>query len=325
MKLFWGIMAALVLATVVVFVVRGGGEEPAALLSDTDIGATQAMPTAAPLEFDSSSTPRLDTEPPEAIPVQDEPSVLDAKRTPVDVIGDVDRAISELTGIPLPAKASPDHFGETASATKPVSDSVDSASTTPEPSSNPDATVAASSAVKLETVEDGWTRVDDRFLIRGQGTAEDPYIIPWDLLISASESYRPRLGKKVLPERVTMLADKHVRITGFLLFPLFTSSATELLIMRNQWDGCCIGIPPTPYDAVEVKVVQAVERQHMFVQYATIEGIMKVEPYVNRDWLLGLYIIENAKVLQMSDEGVQKPTHSPGAHPGGGAMPAIDP
>ena len=28
----------------------------------------------------------------------------------------------------------------------------------------------------------------------------------------------------------------------------------EALVMLNQWDGCCIGVPPTPYDAVEVRL-----------------------------------------------------------------------
>jgi hypothetical protein len=172
--------------------------------------------------------------------------------------------------------------------------------------------------VKLEPQEDGWTRVDDRFMIRGAGTAEDPYVIPWDILVSASETYRPRLGRKVMPDRISMLNGKHVRVTGFVLFPMLTQETKELLLMRNQWDGCCIGVPPTPYDAVEVKLVETATRQDMFVQYATLEGVMKVDPYVNRDWLLGMYILENTKVLKLTDEGVNKPSHTPGQHPGGG-------
>ena len=34
-------------------------------------------------------------------------------------------------------------------------------------------------------------------------------------------------------------------------------SADASLMMLNQWDGCCIGVPPTPYDAIEVKLKEA--------------------------------------------------------------------
>lgn len=314
MKVFWGIVAALVVLTLMLVVGRGGGRTPAGALEEP---AGAASPMAAALQFDAPITPAPAPAPAPPPPVAEvfayevdsaiEPASTD-RRSSLDVLGDLDRAISEMTGSPIqPAPAVDAPPAVTTQASAP------SAAPAPAPATTPDGQPAP---VKLEPVEDGWTRVDDRFMIRGRGTAEDPYIIPWDILVSASESYRPRLGKRVLPERVTMLAGKHVRLTGFLLFPMFTTSADELLIMRNQWDGCCIGIPPTPYDAVEVKVTEAVERRDMFVQYATIEGVMKVEPYVNRDWLLGLYVIDNARVLKMSDEGVERPSHPPGGHPG---------
>jgi len=318
MKVFWGIVAALVVLTLVLMLGRGGGRPPAGAMSEPAAGVA---PMTAPLQFDAppvAAAPAVPetvqvpepSPPPDATEVSgSQPGASADRRSSLDVLGDLDRAISEMTGSPIqPA---------------PVVDPPATAVTRADPSAGARAPATPATTadgqpapVKLEAVEDGWTRVDDRFMIRGQGSAEDPYIIPWDILVSASETYRPRLGKRVLPERVTMLAGKHVRITGFLLFPMFTSSADELLIMRNQWDGCCIGIPPTPYDAVEVKVTQAVERRDMFVQYATVEGVLKVEPYVNRDWLLGLYVIENARVLKMSDEGVERPPHPPGGHPG---------
>ncbi len=324
MKVFWGIVAALVVLTLVLMVGRGGGGAPARVMDEPSV-ATAPMPAA--LEFDAPVAPPADPAPsmpaPELSSVAPEPVTPPAadRRSSLDVLGDLDRAISEMTGTPIQQAPVVDTPATSTTQGQPTI-AAGAPTVPPPPATTPD---GQPMPVKLEAVEDGWTRVDERFMIRGQGTAEDPYIIPWDILVSAAETYRPRLGKRVLPERVTMLAGKHVRITGFLLFPMFTTSADELLIMRNQWDGCCIGIPPTPYDAVEVKVVEAVERRDMFVQYATVEGVLKVEPYVNRDWLLGLYVIEKARVLKMTDEGVDRPTHQPGEHPGAAPEPIVEP
>ncbi len=27
--------------------------------------------------------------------------------------------------------------------------------------------------------------------------------------------------------------------------------AKELMVMLNKWDGCCVGLPPTPFDSIE--------------------------------------------------------------------------
>ena len=166
------------------------------------------------------------------------------------------------------------------------------------PANNGDASYTLGPPAEIADDKDGWKRVDGRFLLKGAGTEADPYTLPWDILVSASESYRPRLGKKELPQRVTMLKGKKVRMTGYVLFPLMTAQATELLLMRNQWDGCCIGVPPTPYDAIEVKLAQPADRKDMFVSFVSIEGTLDVDPYMNKDWLLGLYTMSGATLSQ---------------------------
>jgi hypothetical protein len=148
--------------------------------------------------------------------------------------------------------------------------------------------------VRIARLGDGSLVLDDRFVVKGSGTAVDPYRITWDLLISASETYMPRLGQLRLPQRVTMLHDKHVRLTGHIMLPMYADNPRELLVMLNQWDGCCIGVPPSPYDAVEVKLAAPLSmmRQHLS-PLATIEGRLQVDPYVMDTWLVGLYLLEN--------------------------------
>jgi hypothetical protein len=144
---------------------------------------------------------------------------------------------------------------------------------------------------------DGTVVLDDTFEIKGRGTSAEPYEITWDLLLSAAETYQPRLGMNKLPERIQMLDGKHIRISGHLLFPMVGVDAREVLVMLNMWDGCCLGTMPSPYDAIEVQLAQPVRANNRnFMNYGTIEGKLSVDPYLINDWLLGLYVLEEAKL-----------------------------
>lgn len=144
--------------------------------------------------------------------------------------------------------------------------------------------------------DDGSLLLDDRFTISGKGTVEEPFRISWDLLTSAQMLYNPRLGKRQLPERITMLNGKYVSITGYVCMPLAATHTDELLSMLNQWDGCCIGVPPTPYDAVEVKLSERLPMRMNVSAYGAVTGKFVVEPYLAENWLLGLYRMEGAKL-----------------------------
>ena len=158
--------------------------------------------------------------------------------------------------------------------------------------------------------DDGWLIFDDRFQLRGEGTAENPFELTWDYLVSASETFQPRMGKQRMPERIAMLDGRHVRITGYVAFPIMATAANEMLSMRNMWDGCCIGVPPTPYDAVEVRLADAATGKDRFTSFGTIEGKLSVDPYIKGNWLLGLYIMDGAKLSKIKEGG------DPGKHGG---------
>jgi len=147
----------------------------------------------------------------------------------------------------------------------------------------------------IVTQQDGSILIDDQYVVRGAGTEEDPYRISWDLLVSASRVYRPRDGKNELPQRVTFLDGKWITITGYVAFPLMVTEADEVLMMLNQWDGCCIGVPPTPYDALEVFLTRPLEAESgiNIFNYGTVKGKLKVDPYVVNNWLVGLYVLES--------------------------------
>jgi hypothetical protein len=150
---------------------------------------------------------------------------------------------------------------------------------------------------KFVRLADGSISIDDAWIITGEGSKETPYEITWEFLSSAQETYMPRLAEKKLPARIAFLSGKHVRISGYLAFPLIAPTASECLVMLNQWDGCCIGVPPTPYDAVEVKLGISMKgwKKHT-LNFGAVSGVFRVEPYLVENWLVGLYMLEGATV-----------------------------
>lgn len=148
---------------------------------------------------------------------------------------------------------------------------------------------------RIERRADGALIADGRWTIRGAGTDVDPYLLSWDLLTSAMDTFQPRQTLDRIPQRIALLDGTRVRIEGYVAFPLIAKESAELLAMQNQWDGCCIGMPPTAYDAIEVRLAAPVPvgRRHVAL-FGTLEGIFRVEPYVIDGWLVGLYLLDDA-------------------------------
>ncbi len=139
------------------------------------------------------------------------------------------------------------------------------------------------------------------YQVTGSGTDADPFVMPWGLLVSAKRVYKPRVGMTDLPEWAELVSNKHVRVTGYLLFPLWGDDADEVMVMKNQWDGCCIGVPPTPYDAIEVRLGEHIDKNKRWqLSHGTLAGKLLVDPYLVDGWLVGLYLMEDA-VLEAGD------------------------
>lgn len=177
---------------------------------------------------------------------------------------------------------------------------IEEASTDSSKAATPTTTVVSDvpEGVTIKKQDDGTVLVDDKFTLRGEGTEDHPYEITWDYLTSAEETYQPRLGKKTVPARLTMLNGKYIKISGYVAFPIMATEATEMLSMLNQWDGCCIGVPPTPYDAIEVKLKHAAEGEDRLASYGAVKGKFRVDPYLVKDWLVSLYMMDDGEVTR---------------------------
>lgn len=152
----------------------------------------------------------------------------------------------------------------------------------------------------VEERDDGSLLVGGRWVVTGSGSAEDPYVMDWRVLQSAGRIYKPRLGRDKLPEWAERFDGKRVKLTGYAMLPIGQGAAKDILVMLNQWDGCCIGVPPTPYDAAEVMLDKpltptAAAFGHQGANaYGDVEGTLKIDPYIVNSLLLGLYVIEDA-------------------------------
>lgn len=278
MKLFWGTFLLLLLACTVWLVVDRPQATPDAGLSESSESISpptdQPPPSAqgadsAPSQPSAATTQSESASATPAQPPLPEPSTTTPSQTPADPPPTLD--LPSLTGdAPALAPANP----------APV---------------DTDEVVAILPSTIVE-LPDGTLMVDGKYTIRGHGTIDDPYRVSWELLASAQQLYNPRLGKRQLPQRVTMLNGKYISMTGYICMPVASPSTDELLVMLNQWDGCCIGVPPTPYDAVDVKLAERMNVRMNVAAYGSVTGRFVVEPYLAENWLLGLYRLENAKL-----------------------------
>jgi len=142
-------------------------------------------------------------------------------------------------------------------------------------------------------------------IVMGTGTEVDPFMLEWKTLRAIEQDYNPKQGKDHLPDWLDLLNERQVRIVGNTLVPVIATTTRELLVMQNPWDGCCIGIPPSPYDAIEVTLDHDVDFGNSAVGYGTVEGVFILDPYVVDGWVLGIYIIEHASYR--SGDGVPFP------------------
>jgi hypothetical protein len=312
MKVFWIILGVLMLAGVAYLVV-GKDNAPAGT------PRTDASPAPVRQYGERPSTePRKDNDEsaffPDA-PKGVEPAPIAApapapvaetpKQTPVVATPAAQAPVEAPASEPAPLKKPATEAPAITPEEKPVTPAAPApAAPAPAPAAAPAPATPSSSGAqfsgeaKVVTLDNGSLMVDDKYPLKGEGTKEKPYEITWDYLVSAQEEYQPRLGKKTLPGRMKLIADKHVKITGFVAFPVMATEPTEMLAMLNQWDGCCIGIPPTPYDAVEVKLKDPASNEQRLTTYGTVEGKLHVEPYLVRDWLVSLYSIDSATMTR---------------------------
>ena len=157
----------------------------------------------------------------------------------------------------------------------------------------PKVTVGAKAAI--ERIDHQTVRIDGKYLVRGSGSESDPYQITWELLTSAARTVDASKSIYEVPGRIADLRGAWVQISGYWAPPLQVFQTKEAMFMLNKWDGCCIGLPPTPFDSIEATFTKpfAVQGQHLY-RYGTIKGRLEIEPFAAGMFLLGFYRLHDA-------------------------------
>ena len=59
-------------------------------------------------------------------------------------------------------------------------------------------------------------------------------------------------------------------------------------------------MPPTPYDAIEVKLLEPARRStgHATFSLGGVRGRLRADPYLVENWLVGLYVLEDASMIE---------------------------
>ena len=157
----------------------------------------------------------------------------------------------------------------------------------------PKVTVGAKATI--ERIDHQTVRIDGKYLVRGSGSESDPYQITWELLTSAARTVDASKSIYEVPGRLADLRGAWVQISGYWAPPLQVFQTKEAMFMLNKWDGCCIGLPPTPFDSIEATFAKpfAVRGQHLY-RYGTIKGRLEIEPFAAGMFLLGFYRLHDA-------------------------------
>lgn len=282
------------------------GEEPIA--PDTPIAQDTEMPPAISDETPSDTGPHApvpvaldDATPIDSAPVVS-PSIVPAPSATTPEPATITDANPEPAPVADASPAVPDANTDAPVVEAPAPDPTAGA-TSPDqaPAVSTDAPVeipVEAPADALVPQPDGTLLLNAKYTVAGEGTPEKPYIISWDALTALANEYKPREGKSIVPAWIKALDGKTVELTGFIAFPIIAPSADECLLMLNQWDGCCIGVPPTPYDAVEVTLAKPWDLSSNMINFAKVTGTFRTDPYLVNGWLVGLYVMEGARIEQ---------------------------
>ena len=98
-----------------------------------------------------------------------------------------------------------------------------------------------------------------------------------------------------IPERVTALDGKKVRLRGYMLpIKVEGGMTSQFLILRNQM-MCCYGLPPAPNEWVVVRMKQKGVRSQMDLPLY-FYGTLRVREIFENQVFLGLYELDVEKV-----------------------------
>lgn len=151
-------------------------------------------------------------------------------------------------------------------------------------------------ADSIQRIDERTLLLAHRFRVTGHGSPTDPYRVQWDLLMSARETMHAEDTIAVVPKWIAPLAGQWIEISGYLSAPTIVDEARDILLTMNRWDGCCVGIPPTPFDCIETRLGEPIKLGGHLIRFGTVRGQLEIEPFLIGGFLVGLYRLDHATI-----------------------------
>ncbi len=111
------------------------------------------------------------------------------------------------------------------------------------------------------------------------------------------EEYFSRIN---LPDELLALADKEVVVQGFQAGAFrFVTGESGVIVSKDFWDGCCTGVPPTPFNSVPVVIASGTPQPEVWSQNVRFVGVLRIRS--RQEWPhRGLMALEEAKLVNDS-------------------------
>ena len=94
------------------------------------------------------------------------------------------------------------------------------------------------------------------------------------------------------PPWIRLLDGTSIQISGYYSTPVRVTVAKNLLLTLDRWDGCCIGVPPTPFDAIDITMREPLLMRGMHLKrFGTFRGRFAVECVDAAGFLLGCFLL----------------------------------
>jgi len=151
---------------------------------------------------------------------------------------------------------------------------------------------------RLVRMPDGSLIVDHYFRIAGgKGTADDPYQLQWELLLSAQRNFDEPTAENALPKHIQFLDGKFVVLNGVTVRSAETGPAAEFVLTDMQMDNCPVCKARSIFATVAVKLKSAERMERGALNTYTVRGHFRAALVRDNGFLLGVYFLDDGEIV----------------------------
>lgn len=124
----------------------------------------------------------------------------------------------------------------------------------------------------------------------------------WSWMDELRPTQRPKSVQELvaamhIPAAIASLSDTKITVTAYIagnvMLPV---SGSCLLLARDFWDGCCVGVPPSPFNAIPAQLATDSPQPEPWLQQAVFQGRLRIRE--RKDWgVEGMIFLADARLI----------------------------